>query len=226
MSNSNVQYHNSIKAQIKTFKLSGERIELGERAYSLTSGFIADMSNWKVSLIKDSTLANISIFQGVSKDSLVIELEHSDKYVTADHLRDVYAVVITENQLEYVVVKSWYQKGGMELDTFTLPTTSSFGYFSATTCLNILLACKISIKASTKINEQKKQAILKLIEVDHAFVLGFIQRIPASPHERQAQWLHYEIQRVTAALYTNSRYYWSLLVDHKPSDYDLQALNR
>lgn len=216
-----INRHHSVKAHIKAFKQFDKQFSSRVSTYSLTSTFIAEQDNWRVTPIETSSLAHISIFKGLSSGSIVMELEHPDKYVTNDYVRDVYAVVLTNGQLEYVEVISWCRKGGMELETTPLATVSSFCYPTVTTCLNLLLACQKAINASTKINAQTKQTLLEQIKADHDYVLQFIQQIPPSPHEKQAKWLHYEIQRLSEALHINSRYYWSQLSEHDDGDFDM-----
>lgn len=193
--------------------------------YLLRTGFIASEENWRVSTVKDSPLTHISLFHGYKRDgAIILELDHADRYVTHNYMRDIYFIVISDAAPEYCIVKEWYRKSGIELDTFTLPTAHTFGYFTITTCLNLLLACQIVLKSSIKLSVIEKQRIIEQINTDYTYVVKFIEQIPKTPNQEQNNWLLTQIPKITNALLANSRYYWSIVKGHQVSDLNLGQL--
>lgn len=193
--------------------------------YLLKTGFIASEENWRISTVKDSPLTHIPTFHGYKRDGgIIFELDHADRYVTHNYMRDIYFIVVSDAAPEYCIVKEWYRKCGIELDTFTLPTAHTLGYFTVTTCLNLLLACQIVLKSSTKLSDFEKQRVLEQINTDYAYVVKFIQQIPKTPNQEQSNWLLAQIPKLTNALLANSRYYWSIVKGHRVSDFNLSQL--
>lgn len=216
-----------IEKQVKAAALPAKKHYKYCTPYDLTARFIAKAVHWNVSSVNDSSIADVSTFNGAIHDgAVVIELMHPDRYVTDNALQDVYFVRLSNAAPEYCEVTSWCANGGIELNTFTLPTTSGFrSHVSTVTCLNLLLACQIAIKASTKLSQQDKQRVLKQIKRDHGYMLNFIKRIPKSPNKSQKAWLQRQIPKVTDALLANSRHYWSIIQRHSITDFKFKHLS-
>ncbi len=222
-----IERNPSIEKQVKVATPPANKHYKYCSPYDLTARFIAKPHHWRVSHVSGSSIANVPTFNGAIHDgAVVIELIQPDRHVTADFLQDVYFVRLSNAAPEYCEITTWSANGGIELNTFTLPTTKGFrSHVSTVTCLNLLLACQIVIKASTKLSHQDKQHLLKQIKRDHAYVLNFIKRTPLSPDKKQVQWLKHQIPKVTDALLANSRYYWSIIQRHSVTDFKFKQLN-
>ena len=220
----NTKKHVSVEKQVKTLRLYDKQRIRRYNPYRLTSNFIASINDWRVNPASDSPVAQISTLQGLCNEgAYVIELHHPDRHISADYMMDLYFVVLSNVPPEYYVVRSSCSKDGTELDIFLLPTVSTFGYLDGTTGLNTMLACQKAIEASTKLSARMKRRVIKLIKSDHAYILKFIKQATSSSTTKHAYWLSIQTPKITTALLNNSRYYWSLLSDHKACDFTFKS---
>lgn len=189
--------------------------------YHLTGDYVCEKKDWELTSYKNSQLISIPCIADIDgKECIILELLPPIEERDCDQIEGKIIVLSNDEPATFYEIFSYSEDQGLDLRTFNLQNSGSFGDAQTSSCYSALEASFVLIESSTLINAKDKKTYLTLIRSDISFIWRFIkEQLIIELTDTGGE----ELELLIVQMSKNSRFYWQLLKDHKATDFNFST---